>query len=92
MDLLLFLHQVGDHTIWYSGDGLLKFASLIAAGFVQIGLSQYAGGYSLSGGGLPVLPPSSSHQVRLSEKGKTLVEAWLKGDEVGYKKVLASTS
>jgi hypothetical protein len=34
MDLLLYLWHTKDKDIWYSGDALLRFAGLIAAGLV----------------------------------------------------------
>lgn len=90
MDLLLFLHKAADQAIWYSGDGLLKFAGLIAAGFAHIVSTQLAVGVRY-GNSLPTSPPTSTHQIQLSEKGRALVDAWLKGDEDSYRKALQSS-
>ncbi len=86
MDLLLFLHQRGTFTHWYSADGVLRFASLFAAGLAQFGTQAGSNVLGLSSG------PMSSHQVVLSEKGKLLVEAWLAGNEEQYREVLLSSS
>jgi len=88
MDLLLFLHKTGNEVIWYSGDGLLKFASLISAGFVRIVETESAGSMRYSGGGLSISVSESSHRVDLADRGKVLIEAWLKGNEVAYKKAI----
>ncbi len=77
MDLLLFLYHK-KFTIWYSGDGVLKFAGLIAAGLVTFG--EQAASNMISGSNTP----SSSHQVKLTEAGTVMVEAWLSGDETKY--------
>lgn len=79
LDLLLFLHKRGRVDHWYSADGVLRFASLFAAGLVQFGQQAASGA---------ITPPASSHQVALSEKGLSLVEAWLAGDEAKYKEAL----
>jgi hypothetical protein len=90
MDLLLYLHQRGEKPHWYSGDGVLKFAGLFAAGLVQFG-KQYAsdtfGGIGEDGTSVSLY--SSCHEVILSQKGKLLVEAWKKGDANGYKMALS---
>lgn len=86
MDLLLFLyHRKGSH--WYSADGVLKFAGLIAADLVGFG-SQVSSSIMKN----PAWVPTSSHQVHLTEKGKLLVEAWIKGDEDRYKEALLEST
>ena len=90
MDLLLFLHQPNVENIWYSGDGLLKFSSLIAAGLVDIVESQFAIG-ARYGKSAPTSPPVTAVRVKLSEKGQLLVDAWLKGDEDRYRTALEGT-
>ncbi len=82
MDLLLFLNKQWKET-YYSGDGLLQFAGLIAAGLVEQGASIGGG---LWGGGTPA---TSVHQLILTERGKLLVEAWLAGDEDKYRALVA---
>ena len=83
MDLLLFLNKPESEKIWFSGDGVLKFASLIAAGLAEIKGSVYANAIKIPGPS-----PSSSHHIKLTQKGKDLVEAWLAGDEIKYKNLL----
>ena len=78
MDLLLYLTKQFEGTT-YSGDGVLQFAGLIAAGLVKTGSSL--------GGGTQIRA-LSAHKVVLTEKGRLLVEAWLKGDENMYSNVL----
>lgn len=91
-DLLLFLHAVPDE-IWYSGDGLLKFAGLIAAGFVEITETISASGMSVKRSGIlgtvstPAIAPMTSHRVQMTEKGRAFVESWMKGDEESFKAI-----
>lgn len=81
MALLLYLHKIPGDCVWLSGDGLIKFASLIAAGLVVFD-SCYSEGKGRRGFiDLPETPPGSAHHVYLSEKGKGMVDAWLTGDE-----------
>ena len=83
MDLLLFLANPSSKDIYYSGDGVLRFAGLIAAGLAQLGSGAIV---HMTGGGLG--GPKSSHHVVLSEKGTALVDAWIRGDEESYSAVL----
>jgi hypothetical protein len=78
LDLLLYLTKQWEYT-YYSGDGLLQFAGLIAAGLVRTNAGI---------GGGSVQQPTSAHQVILTEKGKALVAAWLAGDEAKYRESL----
>jgi HNH endonuclease len=87
MDLLLFLFAADVETIFYSGDGLLRFAGLIASGFAEVIDSHYGVGVRY-GNSSPTAPPASTHRVRLTEKGRTFVEAWSSGDEDRYRQVL----
>lgn len=84
MDLLLFLNNLDVDDIWYSGDGLLKFSSLIAADLVQIKSSKTSLGWVNGLNGNRMSSPTSSVQVCLSERGKLLVNAWLEGNEDAY--------
>ncbi len=87
MDLLLFLNRASFENIWYTGDAVLRFAGLIAAGLVIICESKVAGGMSYSSGSL-VHPPSTALRVCLSDRGKLLVAAWIKGDEAQYRRAM----
>jgi len=83
MDLLLFLNSKDAQKMWLSGDGVLKFSGLIAAGLVKF--EQQAWMNTIS---IPGPAPSSSHKLKLTEKGEALIAAWLAGDEDSYRKVL----
>jgi hypothetical protein len=87
MDLLLYLSYPGVENIWYTGDGFLKFTGLVAAGLVEIAESQFSVGVRLSNSA-PTSPPMTAVRVKLSDKGKLLVDSWLKGDEAQYKAAL----
>jgi hypothetical protein len=76
MDLLLFLKATKDNELWYSADGVLQFAGLIAGGLVTITEETVARPWQIT---------QSSHRLSLSEKGNLLVEAWLKGDGGAFK-------
>ncbi|MEJ1358320.1 MAG: HNH endonuclease signature motif containing protein [Candidatus Sedimenticola sp. (ex Thyasira tokunagai)] len=87
MDLLLFLSKKGAENIWLSGDGLLKFAGLIASDFVEVVESEFSIGICYSSNGKkspPSSPPVTSVRLDLTDKGKMLVEAWKEGDEQKY--------
>ena len=65
-----------------SGDGVLKFTSLIAAGLAQVRLIMERTG------GLYEMHVAVYH-VRLTPKGKSLIESWKAGDRVGVRDALA---
>jgi hypothetical protein len=44
LDLLLYLSHPGIENVWYTGDGFLKFAGLVAAELVEVADSQYSVG------------------------------------------------
>jgi hypothetical protein len=77
MDLLLYLVQTRNTEVWYTGDGILRFAKLIARGLVAIAetdlvAQRYTNNLKLT---------HTSHRVALTESGVMLLEAWLSGDE-----------
>jgi hypothetical protein len=72
MDLLLYLHKT-ESKMWYSSDGVLHFARLIAADLVTI----------------KSVPGSQVADIGLTPRGRLMVEAWLQGNEDKYKKALA---
>jgi hypothetical protein len=84
MDLLLFLHQRADSPHWYTADGVLRFAGLFAAGLVEFGDQICEETFSNF--------IESRHEVRLSDKGRQLVEAWRAGDESKYTALLSASS
>lgn len=86
LDLLLFLHKRGGMQHWYTADGVLRFAALFAAGLVQFGAQSSSNMITATSS------PTSSHQVILSEKGLSLVEAWLAGDDAKYQAAMSGGS
>jgi hypothetical protein len=93
MDLLLFLWQSKDQEIWYSGDALLRFSGLIAAGLVTFKTEKLYGLTPTTSGqfaGAPCVFEGTSYEmgmkveIQLSARGLRLVEAWRKGDEEEY--------
>ena len=90
MDLLLYLNTTGIENVWYTGDGFLRFAGLVAAGLVEVAESQYAVG-ARYGNSAPTSPPTTAIRVRLSEKGSILVDSWLLGDAAKYAASLSGT-
>jgi hypothetical protein len=70
VDILLAIHRLG--SLGVSGDGALNCASLLASELLDIGVHVHG---HVSGHGADILV------LRLSEKGKRLVEGWLEGNE-----------
>jgi hypothetical protein len=64
---LLFLQQTQTDEVWLSGDGLLHFSHLIAAGLAEPHLVQKHG-------------PWCFYVVRLTSKGRRLLDAWCSGN------------
>jgi hypothetical protein len=92
MDLLLFLAKPSFENIWYTGDGALRFAGLIAAGLVEIKESQFSVGIRYGEASAPSSPPTTALRLRLSDKGRVLVESWLAGDEKAYVRALSQVN
>jgi hypothetical protein len=65
LDLLLFLHRLNEPNFYVTTDGLLEFASLVAAGLVD---AEH-----------PAFYPN--WRVYLSQRGRLFVEAWQNGNE-----------
>jgi hypothetical protein len=100
MDLLLYLWHTKDKEIWYSGDGLLHFAGLIAAGLVSFQTEMtYArtqfqnvdmhGMKNVLVNPIPHSPQVVVKKIELSDRGIQLVEAWRNGDETKYRELLS---
>lgn len=87
IDLLLYLAHPGIEDVWYTGDGFLKFAGLIAAGLAEVAESQFSVGVRY-GNSAPTSPPTTALRVQLSDKGKLLVDSWKKGDESRYQEAM----
>jgi hypothetical protein len=96
MDLLLFLATDDSTKLWYSGDGVLRFAGLIASGLVELKKVAHGGNagratFVRAGDSPPpTTPPGSGVRLGLTDKGKLLVDSWIRGDEGTYVKALAS--
>ena len=100
MDLLLYLWHTKEQEIWYSGDGLLRFAGLIAAGLVSFQTElKYArtpfhnvkmhGIDDVLVHPIPHSPQMVVEKIELSDRGMQLVEAWRNGDETKYRELLS---
>lgn len=80
VDRLLFLNMCPKDFLVVSGDGLLHFARLVAAGLASV--EQKANNaWQLV-----------TYAVNISEKGRRLVYAWQQGDRSGLSQVLAGPS
>ena len=76
IDRLLFLESCEEDFLIVSGDGLLHFARLIAAGL--------ASGVQKSNNNWQIV----TYAVNISEKGCLLIEAWKQGDRTRLRKVM----
>lgn len=97
MDLLLFLKHPTAQELWISGDGVLRFAGLIAARLVEMqnitsGGQRSSRAVFIPNGSREILPPTptpgTAVKLRLTERGAALVDSWLDGDELSYAKAL----
>ncbi|HSQ55500.1 MAG TPA: HNH endonuclease signature motif containing protein [Gemmata sp.] len=78
IDLLLFLRMCPTDYLVVSGDGLLHFARLIAAGLASV-VQKANNNWNIV-----------TYAVNISPKGKQLIDAWAKGDRVRLSEVLAN--
>ena len=76
IDKLLFLDPLKRDFLVVSGDGLLHFARLIAAGLASVELKAN-NNFQLV-----------AYAVNISEKGRQLVEAWKEGDRTRLQQVM----
>jgi hypothetical protein len=84
-ELLLYLAEPLVGTFTYKPEGILRFAGLVAAGLVEIlfeGHRDYFTAKELIATNESFW--TESMRVRLSEKGKLLVDSWKKGDQAEY--------
>ncbi len=77
IDLLLFLHNIETQELLLSGDGVLKFAHLIASGLATFIEAARNG-------------PLVVYAVKLTEKGRQLVVAWVSGDQKSVETALGN--
>ena len=75
IDDLLFLSTLKRGDLHISGDGVLRFSRLIAAGLASFGLSLRNG-------------PIFLYEVAATEHGMQLIHAWKAGDRLALKAVL----
>lgn len=75
IDDLLFLYKLPSDKLMVSGDGVLKFSQLIAADLATFKLEVQNG-------------PFFTYQVRVTERGAALIEAWQKGDRLALQHAL----
>lgn len=76
VDRLLFLNQCSKDFLVVSGDGLLHFARVIAAGMVDVEQKANNNWQIVT------------YAVNISGKGKLLIEAWRQGDRARLSQVL----
>jgi hypothetical protein len=76
VDRLLFLHPLPKDFLIVSGDGLLHFARLVAAGLASVEMKAN-NAFQLV-----------TYSVNISEKGRHLIEAWRGGDRTKLSQVL----
>jgi hypothetical protein len=76
IDKLLFLSACSTDFLIVSGDGLLHFARLIAAGMAEVQLK--------ANNNFQIV----TYAVNISQKGKQLIEAWRQGDRTRVSQVL----
>jgi hypothetical protein len=79
LDQLLFLSKPETSDLRVSGDGVLSFARLIAAGLSTFEVKIQNG-------------PLLLYSVGLTESGKRLVSAWSSGKREAVKKVLGAVN
>jgi HNH endonuclease len=77
IDRLLFLNSLKKNLLIVTGDGLLHFARLIAAGLAQFELKANNNNQVVTYG------------VNISPKGKQLIDAWQSGNRVSLSAVLS---
>ena len=75
IDDLLFLNMLKPGELNVSGDGVLKFSRLVAAGFAQFALAMQNG-------------PIVLYEISLTQKGRTLISAWKKGDRTELERAI----
>jgi hypothetical protein len=98
IDLLLYLCVTHGKEIWYSGDALLRFAGLIAAGLVGFNTEKLYGHTPTTSGeyaGIPTIFHGTAYELgmkvelHLTERGIRLVEAWRTGNEDKYRQLIS---
>jgi len=76
VDRLLFLNSLAQDHLIVSGDGVLRFDRLIAAGLASFDLKANNGNLIVT------------YSINISEKGKMLIEAWKSGDRERLKQTM----
>jgi hypothetical protein len=74
--------RTGASPFRFTGDGLANLAPLITSGLAEI--SRRFSGLSAWGGDMP------SFEIRLTDRGRALVEAWRSGDPAEIKRLLSA--
>ena len=77
VDRLLFLNSLSNDSLIVSGDGVLRFDRLIAAGLAQF--EPKANNQNLI----------VTYSINISEKGRLLIEAWKSGDRNRLRRVIS---
>ena len=79
IDRLLFLNMCPPDYLVVSGDGVLHFARLIAAGLVNVAMKANNNWQIVT------------YAVNISNKGRQLVQAWQQGDRKGISNALGQS-
>jgi hypothetical protein len=77
VDRLLFLSPLKRDELVVSGDGLLHFGRLIAAGLVSFAQKANNNWQFVT------------YAINISKKGKQLIDAWRRGDRTGLQQVIS---
>lgn len=94
-ELLLYLAKTKSKYLWYSADGALHFAGLIAANLARILYDETteAADYQVlrdKSGNVEEInvsyeePPRTAIMIGLTKKGRLLVDSWKRGDQAEY--------
>ena len=79
IDDLIFISKLKTHKLCVSGDGVLKFSRLIAAGLAGFQLFRQDG---------PIL----LYEILLTGKGKSFINAWKNGDRKALEEAISEVS
>ena len=78
MELLLFLASPNEPLLGLTGDGIARYCALVNSRLVEY---RHGGEHGMHGG------DTAPHRIKISESGRRLVEAWLRGDREAIESV-----
>jgi hypothetical protein len=80
IDKLLFLYRLPDEYLALSGDGVLEFARLMTAGLAEFAMKSNNSWELVT------------YIVKITKRGKTIIEAWMAGDRIALSNALVARS